>query len=117
MTYKLWLDDDANKPGMADWRSPPKDEAKYWKVARSTKEAKQIVLDHGIPVYMELDHDLGLDEYGKPDKSLDFLKWLEQNYPAAIDSIQGYGVHSKNDEGRADIRSFFESWRKVRLMP
>jgi hypothetical protein len=115
MTYKLWLDDDANKPGMADWRSPPKDEDN-WKVARSTKEAKQIVLQYGIPVYMELDHDLGLDEHGKTDKALYFLKWLEQNFPAAIDSILGYNVHSKNEEGHADIRSFLDSWAKVRAM-
>jgi hypothetical protein len=116
MVYKLWIDDDANKPGMEDWRSPPKDETN-WKVARSTEEAKQIVLTYGIPLFLELDHDLGLDKCGNTDKSLEFLKWLEQNYPAAIDSIQGYDVHSKNDDGRKDIRSFFESWRKARLMP
>lgn len=116
MIYKLWIDDDANKPGMEEWRSPPKEE-NNWKVARSTEEAKRIILDYGLPIFIELDHDLGLDKYGKTDKSLNFLKWLEQNYPSAIESIQGYGVHSKNDEGYKDIRSFFESWRKAYLMP
>lgn len=113
--YKLWLDDDANKPGMEDWRSPPKNDAD-WRVARSTKEAKEIILTHGIPVFIEFDHDLGLDEYGNADTAMDFLKWLEQNFPLAIDAILGYHVHSKNPDKHKDIQSFLHSWAKARTI-
>ncbi len=129
--YSLWIDDDAGKPGMEAWRSPPvydpndplsvvlKDDD--WKVAHSTDEAIAIVTEFGIPYCIDFDHDLGLlpknDSRGIFDTSILFLKWLYDTYPNAIDSIAVYNIHSKNVEGARDIEAFLSSWKRSRSLP
>lgn len=115
-SYRLFIDDDARKPGLEEWRYPPAGESD-WKIATSTKEAKAIILQHGIPIFIDFDHDLGLDEFGNEDKALIFLKWLQDAFPAAIDQILGYNIHSQNSEGAKNIRAFMESWARSRILP
>lgn len=114
--YRLFIDDDARKPGLEDWRYPPTGESD-WKIATSTKEAKEIVLQFGIPLFIDFDHDLGLDEFGNEDKALHFLQWLSGAYPTAIDDMIGYNIHSQNPEGAKNIRAFMESWVRSRSLP
>lgn len=113
MRYRLFIDDDALKSNMETWRSPPPDE-KDWIVARSSIEAIAAVKLLGIPSFLQLDHDLGIDENGNTDTTMDFLKWLSEEHPDAIDKIEGYAVHSKNYNGAADIDSFMKSWKRSR---
>ena len=114
MTYQLFLDDDAGK-GLEPFRDPPKDQI-GWKVAHSTAEAQAIVKEFGVPRFLALDHDLGVLEDGSYDKAMTFIKWLADEYPDAIDIIEGYDVHSLNTEGRLDIIAYMDSWRKSRTM-
>lgn len=109
--YRLWIDDDAGKPDMEAWRSPPSDETD-WKVARSSEEAIEIFLKHGTPAFIDFDHDLGLDINGEPDTAMHFLKWLSNFHPFAINQIEGFNVHSQNPQGRENIRSFMTSWKR-----
>src|SRR5579871_1369122 len=113
MTYKLFIDDDAGKPGMESWRSPPKDEAD-WRVAHGSDEACAIVINSGIPKFLELDHDLGLDQFGEKDTIFRFLNWLSDTYPDAIEKIEGYHVHSCNPAGMQNINAFMDSWKRSR---
>jgi hypothetical protein len=90
MNWKLFLD---------DLRDPP---FSGFVIARSTSEAKQLVVEKGPPSSMSLDHDLGGD-----DTAMVFLKWLSENY---FDSPPGFQVHSANPVGADNIVSFMNSW-------
>lgn len=111
MSYRLWIDDDAGKPGIEAWRNPPPGEDD-WKIAHSSEEAMEIVLNYGIPTFIDFDHDLGLDRFGRIDTSRLFLDWLWQSYPRAIEQIVGYNIHSANPDGAKGIRAFMESWAR-----
>jgi len=80
-------------------------------VARSTEEAKALVKELGIPVFMSLDHDLGGD-----DTSMEFLKWLAQADDSPFDTydhdVPGFYVHSANPIGSENIKSFITSWAR-----
>lgn len=89
MTYKLFIDDE---------RFPLKDD---WVIARTSKEAIDIVCERGMPVEIAFDHDLG----GK-DTSLVFLNWLQEmlldkvlEFPPGF----SYSVHSQNPVGAVRI--------------
>lgn len=99
--YKLFLD---------DLRTPIETYGSFGKdmiVARSTHEAKLIVQEHGIMSFLALDHDLGAN-----DRAMDFLKWLANEYWDGEQSVPGYEVHSANPEGKKNLCSFMDSWRK-----
>jgi hypothetical protein len=97
--WKLWLDDQ-----LADPDAPERHTRSGFIGAASTAEAIALVESLGVPEYMSLDHDLG-----QSDRSMDFLKWLSNNY---TDSPPKYDVHSANPIGRENIISFMESWNR-----
>lgn len=78
-----------------------------WVVAKSTDEAKGLVLALGMPSVMSLDHDLGGE-----DTSMRFLSWLARDYWDTVSQIPTYLVHSANPVGAKNICSFMDSWRK-----
>lgn len=115
MTYRLFLD---------DYREPPKDGGQ-WTVARSMKEAVDLVLDRGIPSYISFDHDLADEHYAvyEPeelktrfdDTGYDFAKWfgnyvLDNN--VVLPDNFGYYVHSMNPAGAVNIRTYMENFLK-----
>ncbi len=97
IVWKLFLDDQINDPDAPERHTP-----EGFIGAASTIEAITLVKSLGVPEYMSLDHDLG-----QSDRSMDFLKWLSNNY---TDSPPKYDVHSANPIGRENIISFMESW-------
>lgn len=100
INWKLWLDDQLDDPETPERHTPER-----FKGARSTEEAKALVVEHGMPWTMDLDHDLG-----EGDRTMDFLKWLQERYPNGPVPITS--VHSKNPEGALNILSFVSSWRR-----
>jgi len=94
--YKLWLDDERKAPS-ADWIT-----------ARSRTDFEHIINTFGMPYLMDLDHDLG-----DPDPSttgMACLHWLySQGYDIADTEIK---VHSSNFDGRNNMISYIESWKK-----
>ena len=92
--YKLWLDDE--RPANKDWV-----------VCRSSQEAIEYVKTHGCPVYMSLDHDLGIN-----DTTMVFLKALMDMWDGLTPPPE-YKVHSANPVGKLNIISYMESWKKI----
>lgn len=108
MSYKLFLDDDAGKPGVEPFRNPPVGEDD-WKVAHSSREAIHIIDTYGPPSYISFDHDLGLLEDGTEDKAIRVINYLTDNY---YDFEVDYEVHSKNVPGSLNIISKMDSWKR-----
>jgi hypothetical protein len=92
MSWNLWLDDE---------RPCPHEE---WQIAKSTEEAKKLVLSLGPPDRMSLDHDLGGN-----DTSMLFVRWLSENY---FQQMPLWRVHSANPVGKANLESFMGSWAR-----
>lgn len=102
---KLWIDDDAGKPGIESWRNPPD---ASWTVAHSSDEAINLTIAHGFPAEMDLDHDLG-----DGDTVMNYLKWLADVY---YDRTPVWKVHSRNPEGAKNIVAFLNSWIKSKSL-
>lgn len=111
MAWKLWLDDDSGKPDMEAWRSPPPNETD-WKVAHSTAEAIALIILNDCPIFIDFDHDLGLDADGEPDTAMRLLNIWADYYPDDIEKIEGYHIHSRNPAGSQNIQAFMDSWKR-----
>jgi hypothetical protein len=89
-----------------DTRLPPEDPSQ-WHIARSTEEAKRLVIQKGPPFMMSLDFDLSGN-----DRGIDFLKWLAYEYQPAW--IPVWFIHSQNPVGARAMASFLQSWYEIR---
>jgi hypothetical protein len=79
-------------------------------LARSSEEAKSIVLLNGCPSVVSFDHDLGGD-----DTAMDFIKWLIEMDMDDKDVIPNdfmYFIHSANPVGSANIDGILKSYMK-----
>lgn len=103
MGWKIFVDDDARTPGMESFRYPPD---ATWFVACSAKEAIELVQYNGLPVAMDLDHDLG------DSTVMEFLRKIEEMFPTS--PPPRYSVHSRNPAGAASIHAFMRSWKVSR---
>lgn len=103
MTWNLFLDDLRE---ISHVYPPPQTLYINWTVARSTEEAKSLVLSQGMPALISFDHDLGGE-----DKATVFLNWLIREF-WTDEQIPGYRVHSANPVGAANITSMMVSWHK-----
>lgn len=106
--WQLFLDDIRNPEDIYPGGAPflPGDGCS-WTVARSTEEAKALVLAQGIPELCSFDHDLGGD-----DTVMVFLNWLVREYWNGDASlIPVFHTHSANPVGRQNIRAFMGSWQ------
>jgi hypothetical protein len=102
---KLWLDDQIN-----DTNCPARHVPEGFVGASNINEAKQLVLLHGMPSFIDFDHDLGNDE-----DAIQLIKWLiEKNLSGNIQGpVPKYNVHSANPVGRLNIVSMMLTWHKV----
>ena len=85
MAYKLFIDDE---------RFPVTND---WVIVRSSKEAIDRVLAHGMPSEISFDHDLGGN-----DTSRVFIVWMVDallDEQIAIPEGFGFHVHSQNPVG------------------
>lgn len=95
--WKLFLDDE---------RPCPYAESEDWTVARSTEEAKILVMQMGPPERMSLDHDLGGD-----DTAMVFVRWLSDNH---FEKLPDWQIHSANPVGSENLKAFLLSWERVK---
>lgn len=101
--YRLFLDDE---------RDPP-DDGLPWRVARTLGEAFGMLTDHGMPIFISFDHDLGPHETGKmfANDICDHFASGGIGVPRGFD----YYVHSQNPIGAANIRGMMDQhirhWR------
>ena len=99
--WKLFLDDIRNPTDKYQGLM-----SQHWVIARSSEEAKTLVVANGMPELLSLDHDLGGD-----DTSMIFLNWLAREYHNGEDPIPGYFIHSSNPVGSLNMIAFLDSWR------
>ena len=112
MKYRLWIDDDAGKLGIASFRNPPIGEYKIpWLVAHTSQEAIDIIKEFGLPDFIDFDHDLGTLPDGSTDTSMIVIDYLINNH---FDACVDFKVHSKNPVGAANIESKMMSWHRAR---
>jgi 5'-nucleotidase len=99
MSWKLFLDIERF----------PKDTS--WLVARSVDEAKALIAQHGYPVEMSLDYELGKNEA----TGFDFLKtltedvmsgWPNLDFPEVV-----FDCHSNDIDGRCKILGLWKSFQ------
>lgn len=92
--WKLFLD---------DVRDPKLD---GFTVARSVKEAKDLIKRKGFPSYMSLDHDLG---DGVPTGH-DFVKWIVSEYMNKDLPEFDFTVHSANPVGKKNMETLLNNF-------
>lgn len=71
-------------------------------IARSSNEATDFIKEHGIPIHISFDHDLGGD-----DTSMKFCHWLcDLMLLTGLKFPKGFTfyVHSQNPVGRENIK-------------
>lgn len=119
MTYNLFIDD-IRDPHYRECRQSGVNPRLEWVIARTSEEAKKIVLERGMPERMALDHDLGyveVEQAGeltfKVDEVPTFLKWLVNEFWNGSDKVPEYTIHSANPVGAQNMRAFMESWKKA----
>lgn len=99
MSYNLFLD---------DIRSAPYEE---WITVRSFEEFCEYITEHGVPLSISFDHDLGGS--GKNSKTgYDCAKWLvKQDMDKKIDiSELVWSVHSMNTVGSLNIKKYLTNY-------
>lgn len=85
------------------------------RTARSTEEAKQLVLKHGVPIVMSLDHDLGGD-----DTAFKFLWWLIDEHLSGrlnLANVNRVQVHSANPIGVEKLMSLWQNIAREENLP
>ena len=93
----LYLDDCRN----------PKD-GRPWTIARTITEAKELIMNQGVPSFISFDHDIDDDGTG-----MDFARWLtEMDLDGTIDIGPNfnYYVHSANPEGSKNIDGLMKNY-------
>lgn len=112
-TYVLFIDDDRDFSFVPDQLIEVVN--KYtpgeFVIARNSKTAIKVVKKRGIPVFMFLDHDLGIVD-GKKDETIVFLNWFFENFK----SFPEYFVHSQNIIGTPNMVSKIESFKRSLTM-
>ena len=103
--WKLYLDDVENPPD------------KSYVLARSVAEAQALILEHGVPLFISFDCDLGVDERGVLLPSGEELaRWIverdmDKKSTIHIFSVFDFEVHSKNPSGK-NIKSYLDAYLK-----
>jgi hypothetical protein len=96
--YKLFVDDVRDCPKGNDWL-----------VARSFREATEIMKRNGCPYYMSFDHDLGNDS----KSGFELVKWMverdlekEDFFPRGFMFVS----HSANPIGKENIETYLNNY-------
>lgn len=88
--------------------------AHAWKCARNSIVAIDMIMEHGLPTLMSLDHDLGY--YGvEEDNGMVFLKQLVMLFPNLSNSYVNECIylHSQNPVGKANMLGYLRSYMKA----
>ena len=102
MPWQLFLDDE---------RFPPLD-GKNWMIARDSDEAMALIHEHGMPIFISFDHDLGEDKLTGYDFTKLFVDLLLDGTYILHEEFDFY-VHSQNPVGKVNIESYIRSYYKV----
>lgn len=106
MRYSLFIDDE---------RDPPRNDGRYWLVARDWRGVMTLLRVHGMPGYISFDHDLGEDTHTGYDIAK-FLVALDMDGEAEFQLPKGFDfyVHSQNPVGRDNIEKYLRNYLEHR---
>lgn len=106
--WNLFIDDERN----------PKDTSRTWIIARSVEEAIKLIEEHGCPLYISFDHDLGCDALSQPlPTGYDLAHWLvNSELEGKISFPEGFAfnVHSANPQGAANIQGLIDRYLRFK---
>lgn len=96
----------------------PKDDSRTWVIARSVAEAIKLIEEHGCPIFISFDHDLGchIDQTPLPT-GYDFAHWLvNSDLDGKIRLPEGFkfNVHSANPQGAANIQGLMDRYLRFK---
>jgi len=115
--YNVFLD---------DCRKPLND-TRTWTVIKSYKEFVKIITDRGLPQFISFDHDLSTEHYKighvraftnedyqsvKEKTGFHCAQWLVDYCMDKKLPLPDYQVHSMNPDGKKNIISLLESFKK-----
>jgi hypothetical protein len=92
--WKLYLD---------DIRTP---KSEGFTIARSVKEAQDLIRKKGFPSFMSLDHDLGEDV----PTGYDFVKWIVSEYMNKELPEFDFNIHSANPVGAENMKGLLNNF-------
>ena len=122
MTWKLFLDDQ-RMPADAGFYTGNKLFFDYiFVIARSSREAKELIEERGCPEFISFDHDLAdahyAGDFSGEETGYNFAHWLIYkdiaNRGKFIPKDFGYVVHSMNPVGKENIEKLLESYLAFR---
>lgn len=99
MSYNLFLDDIRDAP------------YETWITVRSYDEFCLYITEHGVPLGISFDHDLGGKKTG-----YDCAKWLvKQDMDKKLDiTTMKWSVHSANPVGASNIRKYLKNYLETK---
>ena len=100
MPYKMFID---------DLRDPVTDD---WVITRSSSAALEHMREHGCPVEISFDHDLGGDDTAI--RVVKEMAEMDMDNPGFIPNEFTFSVHSANPVGAQNLRGFLESYLSQR---
>lgn len=103
MGWNLFIDDqidDINQDTGIAIRDPKViDPSREYMAVKTVPAAKDLIAKLGCPSFISFDHDLGLDENGKPMETPELAHWLVEqdlNNPGFLPADFNYQIHSAN---------------------
>ena len=137
ITYKLFVDDDRIPSQCALWmherigQKNPIYLEPDWVIVRDYKQFTQYVLEHGLPVFVSFDHDLGdanlIARNVNEDDSIDYensdfnsddektgfhcVKWMVELCIDRDLKFPDFAVHTQNPIGATNMLSYIQAFR------
>ena len=133
--FAIFLDDE-RIPSQVTWIELP---FYPWTIVRNYNSFVDIIKEHGLPLHISFDHDLGLEHYEDANKGFEMMMKISSGthcipyeqfktktgYHCAlwlIDycldnelTLPNFTVHSMNPIGAANIRSLLNSFNAARV--
>jgi len=103
--YCLFLDD-CREVKDIDWIDLPSHI--NWVVVRNFEQFETYIKLHGVPTTISLDHDLNSTELN----GMDCVKWLVEFCFEHNHKFPEYYLHTLNDAGKKNMKSYIESYLK-----
>jgi hypothetical protein len=100
MTYKMFID---------DLRDPVTND---WIITRSSADALEYMHNHGCPLEISFDHDLGGDDTAM--RVVKEMADMDMDTPGFIPEDFTFSVHSANPVGARNLRGFLECYLSQR---
>jgi hypothetical protein len=119
MGYILWIDDERN-PAEHRYGAYIRGYSERYNLfvvwVKTSQQAIDHVLVHGLPDLMSLDHDLGLLDNGVEDTTMHFLNFLGYDWFDRLGNLEvkfpEWRVHSDNVCGGKNMDAFLNSLKR-----